>query len=223
MARKSVSNRCENLLQSTVLCTFHARGVCNRGSQCGFAHGTQNVKVKPDLAKTKMCPSLLKVGRCSDPTCTFAHSKSEIRRLSANVATGVPVAQIPLPAFVKVHAQASPKGQALGSQFFMETRCGSETSSQTDTTESTAASGEDSLAYAQFGLSNESSATQHMPDFWLAPPPGLESFSADVSGQAFGASWLASPYEDLLTGTANIKSGCVEMSQREATGMVFAL
>lgn len=35
----------------------------------------------PDLAKTRICKTLISTGRCGDPQCSYAHSKEELREM----------------------------------------------------------------------------------------------------------------------------------------------
>lgn len=66
--------------QKTRLCTFNQVGLCNRGSDCTFAHGKDELRPVPDLFKTKLCPAVMRRERCQDPMCTYAHDKTELRR-----------------------------------------------------------------------------------------------------------------------------------------------
>ena len=66
----------QSILHRTRLCTFFARGRCNRGDMCTFAHGPVDLQPKPDLTQTKLCPLR---GRCTNKRCTFAHSWYELR------------------------------------------------------------------------------------------------------------------------------------------------
>ncbi|CAK0849869.1 unnamed protein product, partial [Prorocentrum cordatum] len=66
--------------QKTRLCTFNQVGLCNRGSECTFAHGKDELRPVPDLFKTKMCPAVVRRERCEDTMCTYAHDKTELRR-----------------------------------------------------------------------------------------------------------------------------------------------
>ena len=65
-----------SILYRTRLCTFFARGRCNRGDMCTFAHGPVDLKPKPDFTQTKLCPLR---GRCKNHHCRFAHSWYELR------------------------------------------------------------------------------------------------------------------------------------------------
>jgi hypothetical protein len=69
------------MCKKTKLCKFYQNGTCNRMAECNFAHSEQELTNAPDLSRTKLCPSLLIQGRCSDAHCPFAHSKVELRQL----------------------------------------------------------------------------------------------------------------------------------------------
>jgi len=68
------------IFQRTKLCRFHATGSCNQGSACPFAHGEAELHPVPDLSQTKMCPSLISDGRCTDSNCRYAHNKEQLRK-----------------------------------------------------------------------------------------------------------------------------------------------
>jgi len=71
----------ESIFQGTILCKFHAKGKCQKGESCKFAHGKTALKFKPDLSKTKMCTTFRVNGDCKyGEDCTYAHDRSEIRR-----------------------------------------------------------------------------------------------------------------------------------------------
>ncbi|CAJ1438835.1 unnamed protein product, partial [Effrenium voratum] len=58
-----------------------AKGKCQKGAGCKFAHGASALRSKPDLAKTKMCPDMKLSGMCSrGKDCQYAHERTEIRR-----------------------------------------------------------------------------------------------------------------------------------------------
>ena len=71
-----------SLLQlfKTKLCQAWSTGRCRRGRSCRFAHGDQELRVSPDLSKTKKCPYLsTDMGCQSGPNCPFAHTEAELR------------------------------------------------------------------------------------------------------------------------------------------------
>jgi len=65
----------------TMMCRFHLNNRCSRGADCQFAHSPEVLRVAPDLTCTKMCPAIIRKGRCEVPSCRFAHSRSELRYL----------------------------------------------------------------------------------------------------------------------------------------------
>lgn len=70
--------RAGSAFAKTKLCSFHLRGMCSHGERCTFAHDITQLRVQPDLAKTRMCP-LFRKGQCVSNSCTYAHSRDELR------------------------------------------------------------------------------------------------------------------------------------------------
>ncbi|CEL94768.1 unnamed protein product [Vitrella brassicaformis CCMP3155] len=66
----------------TSLCRWYKLGKCTLGPNCRFAHGPEDRRGPPDLSATSLCPVLLKEGKCTNPKCTYAHSKEELRATS---------------------------------------------------------------------------------------------------------------------------------------------
>lgn len=69
----------------TKLCPFLTSecpgGKCSQGLDCGFAHDVSELRMCPDLWRTKWCPSVLGATSCPDPAnCGYAHTASELRR-----------------------------------------------------------------------------------------------------------------------------------------------
>eukprot|EP00928_Gymnodinium_smaydae_P056098 TRINITY_DN39524_c0_g1_i1.p1 TRINITY_DN39524_c0_g1~~TRINITY_DN39524_c0_g1_i1.p1 ORF type:complete len:197 (+),score=20.82 TRINITY_DN39524_c0_g1_i1:37-591(+) len=64
----------------TKKCRFYGMGTCTRGSACTFAHTAQELRPRLNLARTKVCPMLLRTGRCTTAECTFAHDREEVQR-----------------------------------------------------------------------------------------------------------------------------------------------
>jgi hypothetical protein len=60
----------------------------------------------PDLARTKICKTLINTGYCNDPECTYAHNKEELR----NVPGVAP--QLPIPREVSSGSAAGTKAAA---------------------------------------------------------------------------------------------------------------
>lgn len=68
------------LEEQTKPCPWLALGTCERGSSCRFAHDVAEIRRKPDLYRTSLCPTMAKEGTCPENgTCRFAHDRSELR------------------------------------------------------------------------------------------------------------------------------------------------
>lgn len=66
--------------KKTSQCRFFASGACLRGENCNFAHGTEEVRTKPNLVNLRFCADFIEVGSCKKGlNCNFAHSISEFR------------------------------------------------------------------------------------------------------------------------------------------------
>lgn len=67
-----------------VLCTKFERNICDKGSQCNFAHGLEELdfyrtKQVPNY-KRALCKSYEETGSCEwNQTCMFAHGSRELR------------------------------------------------------------------------------------------------------------------------------------------------
>mmetsp|Transcript_9371 Transcript_9371/g.22338 ORF Transcript_9371/g.22338 Transcript_9371/m.22338 type:complete len:188 (+) Transcript_9371:61-624(+) len=71
-------------VKQTELCAFFAAGKCTRGSRCTFAHGTAQLRPRPDLYKTRLCSSWALLQRCPyGESCTHAHGEEELRTVGA--------------------------------------------------------------------------------------------------------------------------------------------
>uniref|UniRef100_A0A7S0AKE1 C3H1-type domain-containing protein n=1 Tax=Pyrodinium bahamense TaxID=73915 RepID=A0A7S0AKE1_9DINO len=69
-----------NMFFRTKMCNLFDKGICSKGAKCDFAHSKRELRPKPDLRKTKLCPGVLEAGICSNGIgCPFAHSASELR------------------------------------------------------------------------------------------------------------------------------------------------
>mmetsp|Transcript_3396 Transcript_3396/g.9713 ORF Transcript_3396/g.9713 Transcript_3396/m.9713 type:complete len:207 (-) Transcript_3396:55-675(-) len=68
----------------TRYCKFFSAGKCSLGAKCSFAHDPSELVAAPDLRCTKMCPAIRKTGWCTDSSCSFAHSRDELRKVSLN-------------------------------------------------------------------------------------------------------------------------------------------
>jgi len=64
--------------RKTRLCRWYEQGRCDFPN-CRFAHGIHELRQRPSLRCTSICPALTRWGACTNPQCEFAHSKSELR------------------------------------------------------------------------------------------------------------------------------------------------
>mmetsp|Transcript_146249 Transcript_146249/g.467262 ORF Transcript_146249/g.467262 Transcript_146249/m.467262 type:complete len:337 (-) Transcript_146249:330-1340(-) len=76
------TRRLEVVCLKTKMCRFFMTNKCFNGGDCTYAHCPQEISTAPNLHKTKMCPVLIRTGGCSRPSCSFAHEKSEIRKVN---------------------------------------------------------------------------------------------------------------------------------------------
>ncbi|CAE8591771.1 unnamed protein product [Polarella glacialis] len=68
-------------LRLTTACFYFARGLCDRGAGCTFAHSASDLRPKPDLSRTSLCRTFMKAGLCTaGEECMFAHGRAELRR-----------------------------------------------------------------------------------------------------------------------------------------------
>lgn len=65
-------------LQKTRLCVYHLEGKCGYGTNCAFAHTSNEIRGVPDLRKTQLCAKFME-GKCNDENCTFAHGEEELK------------------------------------------------------------------------------------------------------------------------------------------------
>eukprot|EP00922_Rhytidocystis_sp_ex-Travisia-forbesii_P066419 GHVS01098605.1.p1 GENE.GHVS01098605.1~~GHVS01098605.1.p1 ORF type:complete len:700 (+),score=109.03 GHVS01098605.1:287-2386(+) len=64
----------------TKLCPHHETGGCRKKVDCFFAHGLDELRIAPDLRKTKLCQDFIKNGACSRGNgCMYAHGEKELR------------------------------------------------------------------------------------------------------------------------------------------------
>lgn len=83
----------QQVLWKTTPCSFFERGVCKKGESCSFAHGTTDMRVRPDLTKTVICSSWQRRRMCkAGDHCRFAHGPTDLRacRLEAQRAQETP-------------------------------------------------------------------------------------------------------------------------------------
>jgi len=76
------ADKTTQMFEKTELCRFFSMGCCKQASQCRFAHGTVEVRSRPDLNKTSMCYQYAR-RRCplSAAQCRYAHGQAELRML----------------------------------------------------------------------------------------------------------------------------------------------
>ena len=66
--------------KKTRLCKFFAAGSCTSGNSCAFAHGSCQLRDKPNFSKTRLCADFLEHGWCMrGEACSFAHGQQELR------------------------------------------------------------------------------------------------------------------------------------------------
>lgn len=75
-----VTDRAANFFTKTSMCEFYLKGACKKGAYCRFAHGEGELRQKPDLRCTQMCPVMMRFGECCDSRCRFAHTESDLRQ-----------------------------------------------------------------------------------------------------------------------------------------------
>lgn len=74
-----VDTLCQLQFYKTTLCRYFGRpGGCEKGAACGFAHGTAELRTRPDLTKTSICKAW-QAGTCLLPAeaCCFAHGEND--------------------------------------------------------------------------------------------------------------------------------------------------
>jgi len=66
------------LYKTSVCRNFVAHGRCEFADNCGFAHGVEELRQKPDLNQTVMCKAVAEAGFCAERNCRSAHSKVQL-------------------------------------------------------------------------------------------------------------------------------------------------
>uniref|UniRef100_A0A0G4FVH7 C3H1-type domain-containing protein n=1 Tax=Chromera velia CCMP2878 TaxID=1169474 RepID=A0A0G4FVH7_9ALVE len=62
------------------MCPYMQKGFCKRGAKCTFAHNPNELRQRPNLAKTRLCEAFME-GSCpkSKEECQFAHGEADLR------------------------------------------------------------------------------------------------------------------------------------------------
>lgn len=70
----------QQVLWKTTPCSFFEKGLCKKGESCSFAHGSVDMRVRPDLTKTVICSSWQRRRMCkAGDHCRFAHGPTDLR------------------------------------------------------------------------------------------------------------------------------------------------
>jgi len=80
----------------TRFCPLFLRGACSYGSKCTYAHSADEIRNRPDYAKTKLCYFWL-AGRCTRKSCHFAHGQDELRSIDTSAQSPTTRSQQPSP------------------------------------------------------------------------------------------------------------------------------
>lgn len=84
---KPVSNAV--IAAKTRLCVKYEKGTCTSPT-CTFAHGSTELRKKPDLRKTKLCESFTTINSCAKGSeCTYAHGVHELQATSEYFKTSI--------------------------------------------------------------------------------------------------------------------------------------
>ncbi|PFH31333.1 hypothetical protein BESB_027680 [Besnoitia besnoiti] len=67
----------------TKLCPFmqnkRGGGRCSEGLDCGYAHALEELRMAPNLQRTKWCAKVVNGQVCTDPKCGYAHCAAELQ------------------------------------------------------------------------------------------------------------------------------------------------
>jgi len=88
LSRAGSGKETSKVFYKTIMCRYHMNKGCSRGDACQFAHSPEDLRVAPDLTRTKMCAAIIQKGRCEVPSCRFAHSRSQLRTLRMQESEG---------------------------------------------------------------------------------------------------------------------------------------
>lgn len=69
----------EQQFLKTIMCSFYAKGKCMRRNFCKYAHNDDELRPRPDLTNTSLCPIWAGTGVCGNPMCKFAHDYRQLR------------------------------------------------------------------------------------------------------------------------------------------------
>ncbi len=67
MIKKPSLEVAAKLFHKTQICPNYLRGQCFRGDACNYAHGEHELKIRPNLEKTKLCNSVDNGLPCLNP------------------------------------------------------------------------------------------------------------------------------------------------------------
>jgi len=110
-------NRVSKQLVKTSFCKHFMRGYCRYGSNCNYAHQSQELQPKPNLFKTKLCSNFV-AGWCANENCTYAHGVNDLRHDGSE--SSAQPQQLPFQKLSSTHAQAGQphSPNAVGSSEF---------------------------------------------------------------------------------------------------------
>jgi hypothetical protein len=70
----------DEVYTKTKMCQFYPKGLCRKGAACGYAHDSKELKIQPDLYRTRMCLTFARLGSCQDgDACKYAHGMDQLR------------------------------------------------------------------------------------------------------------------------------------------------
>ena len=54
------------------VCTYWLKGLCMKGSECGFLH-------EFDVTKMPVCRTMMRYGECKEPDCPYKHTLDDVK------------------------------------------------------------------------------------------------------------------------------------------------
>jgi hypothetical protein len=78
-------NAMKQQLFKTKMCRHFLNGRCKYSDKCTFSHNQNELTVRGDFSKTKLC----KKANCNDSTCGYAHTVKELRVPTSNLCPSV--------------------------------------------------------------------------------------------------------------------------------------